>query len=114
RLRCRVPGRGGAARGVRPRGRRAGAIGGRPDPLHLHRPPPGLQLRRAPCAGVTMGLFSGLVTLPLAPVRGVAWVTGQAAEEVERQMYDPARVRAELLRLELDRESGLIGEEEYE
>ena len=61
-----------------------------------------------------MGLFSGLVTLPLAPVRGVAWVTGQVAEEVERQMYDPARVRAELLRLELDRESGLIGEEEYE
>jgi hypothetical protein len=61
-----------------------------------------------------MGLFTALVTLPLAPVRGVAWVTGQVAEEVERQLYDPARVRAELLRLEVDHESGLIGEEEYE
>lgn len=61
-----------------------------------------------------MGLFSALVTLPLAPVRGVAWVTGQVADEVERQLYDPARVRAELLRLELDHDSGLVGAEEYE
>jgi gas vesicle protein GvpG len=61
-----------------------------------------------------MGLFSALLTLPLAPVRGVAWVTEQVADEVERQAYDPARVRAELLRLELDRDSGLIGEREYE
>jgi hypothetical protein len=63
---------------------------------------------------VTVGLFTALVTLPLAPLRGVAWVTEQVADEVERQMYDPARVRAELLRLELDHESGLIGKEEYE
>jgi hypothetical protein len=63
---------------------------------------------------VTVGLFSALLTLPLAPVRGVAWVTGQVADEVERQMYDPARVRAELLRLELDRDAGLIGKQEYE
>jgi hypothetical protein len=61
-----------------------------------------------------MGLFTGLLTLPLAPVRGVAWVTGQVADEVERQMYDPARLRSELLRLELDRESGLVSDEEYE
>ncbi len=61
-----------------------------------------------------MGLFSALVTLPLAPLRGVAWVTGQVAEEAERQLYDPARLRAEMLRLELDHESGLVGEDEYE
>jgi hypothetical protein len=63
---------------------------------------------------VIVGLFSALVTLPLAPLRGVTWVTGQVAEEVERQLYDPARVRAELLRLELDHESGLVGDKEYE
>jgi hypothetical protein len=63
---------------------------------------------------VTVGLFSALITLPLAPVRGVAWVTGQVADEVERQLYDPARVRSELLRLELDHDSGLVGDEEYE
>jgi hypothetical protein len=61
-----------------------------------------------------MGLFSALVTLPLAPVRGVAWVTGQVADEVERQLYDPARLRSELLSLELDHESGALGDEEYE
>jgi len=61
-----------------------------------------------------MGLFSALVTLPLAPLRGVTWVTGQVADEVERQLYDPSRVRAELLRLELDHDEGLVGEEEYE
>jgi len=61
-----------------------------------------------------VGLFSALVTLPLAPVRGVAWVTGQVADEVERQMYDPSRLRAELLRLELDHDEGLVGDEEYE
>jgi len=61
-----------------------------------------------------MGLFTALATLPLAPLRGVAWVTEQVAEEVERQMYDPARVRAELLRLEIDRDSGLVDDKEYE
>jgi hypothetical protein len=61
-----------------------------------------------------MGIFTALVTLPLAPLRGVAWVTEQVADEVERQMYDPARVRGELLRLEIDRDTGLIDDEEYE
>jgi hypothetical protein len=63
---------------------------------------------------VTVGLFTSLFTLPLAPVRGVAWVAEQVAEEVERDMYDPARLRSELLRLELDHDAGLVGDREYE
>jgi hypothetical protein len=63
---------------------------------------------------VTVGLFTSLITLPLAPVRGVAWVAGQVADEVDREMYDPARLRADLLRLEVDHDGGLIGDREYE
>src|SRR5438270_13649167 len=59
-----------------------------------------------------MGLFTGLLTLPLAPVRGVMWVAEQVTEEAERQLYDEDRIRAELLQLELDAEEGKIDEEE--
>ncbi len=59
-----------------------------------------------------MGLFTGLLTLPLAPVRGVAWVAEQVAEEVDRELYDEDRIRSQLLQLELEAEEGLIGEEE--
>ena len=61
-----------------------------------------------------MGLFTGLLTLPLAPVRGVAWVTEQVAAEVDRQLYDEDRIRAELLQLELDAEEGRLPERERE
>jgi Gas vesicle protein G len=59
-----------------------------------------------------MGLFTGLLTLPLAPVRGVVWVAEQVADEAERQMYDENRIRAELMQVELDAEDGLIDEQE--
>jgi SOS response regulatory protein OraA/RecX len=61
-----------------------------------------------------VGLFSSLALLPLAPVRGAAWVAQQVAEEAERQLYDESRIRRELLQLELDRDVGLISEEEKE
>ena len=59
-----------------------------------------------------MGLFSALVTLPLAPVRGAVWITEQVAEEADRQMFDEGRIRGELLQLELDHDEGRIGDEE--
>jgi hypothetical protein len=59
-----------------------------------------------------VGLFTGLLTLPLAPVRGVVWVAEQVADEAERQMYDEDRIRSELLQLELEFDDGLIDEEE--
>ena len=60
-----------------------------------------------------MGIFTGLVTLPLAPVRGAAWVVQQVAEEAERQLYDESSLRRELLQLELDHDAGLLTEESY-
>jgi Gas vesicle protein G len=59
-----------------------------------------------------MGLFTGLLTLPLAPVRGVTWVAGQIMDEAERQLYDQDSIRRELLQLELDHEDGKIDEQE--
>jgi hypothetical protein len=61
-----------------------------------------------------MGLFTALLTLPLAPVRGVVWVTEQVAEEVDRQLYDEANIRRELLVLELEYEDGKIDDQERE
>lgn len=59
-----------------------------------------------------MGFFTGLLTLPLAPVRGAAWVVEQVADEVDRQLYDEGNIRRELLQLELDYEDGNIDEAE--
>lgn len=61
-----------------------------------------------------MGLVSGLLTLPLAPVRGVVWVAGLLCEEAEREFRDPARLRAELAEIERAREAGEIGQDEAE
>jgi len=61
-----------------------------------------------------MGLISGLLTLPLAPVRGTAWVAEQVLEEAERQHYDPARIRRELEDVEERRRSGELTDEQLE
>jgi hypothetical protein len=61
-----------------------------------------------------VGLFTGLLTLPLAPVRGVAWVAGQLAEEADRQLYDENAIRRELIQLELDADEGLVDPEQIE
>ena len=59
-----------------------------------------------------MGLLKELALLPLAPVRGTAWVAEQLAEEADRQLYDENRIKREFVQLELDQEDGLIGEQE--
>ena len=61
-----------------------------------------------------MGLITGLLTLPLAPVRGVAWVAEQVAEEAEREMNDDTRIRRRLALLQFELEEGRIDEDEYE
>ena len=61
-----------------------------------------------------MGLITGLLTLPLAPVRGVMWVGEQIAEEAERELDEQRSVRRALAQLEADLEMGRIGEDEFE
>jgi len=59
-----------------------------------------------------VGLVTGLLLLPLAPVRGVVWLAEQVLEQAEDQFYDPARIRAQLDRVEEARRSGELAEEE--
>jgi hypothetical protein len=61
-----------------------------------------------------VGLFTGLLTLPLAPARGVMWVLEQVVEEAERQMYDEQSIRRELLELELEFDEGKLDADERE
>jgi cytochrome c-type biogenesis protein CcmH/NrfG len=61
-----------------------------------------------------MGLLTGLLTLPLAPVRGTVWVAEQVQQEAERQYYDPAVIRRQLEDVEEMRSSGQITDEEAE
>ena len=61
-----------------------------------------------------MGIFSGLLTLPLAPVRGVVWVADQLVAEAERELYDEDRIRAELMQLEFEAEEGELSESEVQ
>jgi hypothetical protein len=61
-----------------------------------------------------MGIVTGLLTLPLAPVRGVAWVAETIAAEAERELHGNAEtLRRELTELQRDRAFGQIDDDEY-
>ena len=59
-----------------------------------------------------MGLISGLLTLPLSPVRGVFWVADQVKEEAERQWSSPAAIQEALNDVEAQREAGQLSDAE--
>lgn len=61
-----------------------------------------------------MGLVTGLLTLPLAPVRGVIWVVERVKDEAEEKYYDPGPVEQELAALERELLAGRIDEETFE
>ncbi|MFC9342536.1 gas vesicle protein GvpG [Streptomyces sp. NPDC057020] len=61
-----------------------------------------------------MGLLTSLLTLPLAPVRGVTWVAQRVLDKAEEEYYDPAPVWRELSELEDRLVRGEIDEETFE
>lgn len=61
-----------------------------------------------------MGLLSGLLTLPLAPVRGTAWIAEQIAAQAERELGDETTLRRRLAEAEREFELGALNLEEYE
>ncbi|WP_406835960.1 gas vesicle protein GvpG [Streptomyces sp. AHU1] len=61
-----------------------------------------------------MGLLTQLATLPLAPVRGVAWVMDRVLEAAEEEYYDPGPIRAQLAQLEKQLVAGEIDEETFD
>ena len=61
-----------------------------------------------------MGLLTGLVTLPLAPVRGTIWLAEQLAEVAARELDDETAIRRQLAEAERELGSGALTIEEYE
>jgi hypothetical protein len=59
-----------------------------------------------------MGFFTELLLLPLAPVRGVAWVGQKITDQVDHQMNDPAVIRAQIDDLDAAFDRGEITEAE--
>jgi len=61
-----------------------------------------------------MGLLTGLLTLPLAPVRGTIWIAEQIAIQAERELGDEKALRRRLAEAEREFELGALTREEYE
>jgi hypothetical protein len=60
-----------------------------------------------------MGVISALLTLPLAPVRGVGWVAEVLAEEAERELEALASPERALADLEAAHAAGELTDEEF-
>ena len=60
-----------------------------------------------------MGLLTGLLTLPLAPVRGTVWIADRLREQAERERDGTVAVRRELADLEIRHDLGEIDDDEY-
>ncbi|MBF6163516.1 gas vesicle protein GvpG [Streptomyces gardneri] len=59
-----------------------------------------------------MGLLSSILSLPVAPVRGVIWLGELIQDQVEQQMHDPATMRRELEEIDAAAAAGQLSEEE--
>ena len=58
-----------------------------------------------------MGLITGLLTLPLAPVRGTMWIGEQILEQADAELYDDGIIQAQLMEIQAAREAGEIDEQ---
>jgi gas vesicle protein GvpG len=61
-----------------------------------------------------VGLITGLLTLPLAPVRGTVWLAERIEEQARTELYDESSIRAGLIELEEARETGELSPEEID
>jgi formamidopyrimidine-DNA glycosylase len=61
-----------------------------------------------------MGLLTGLLTLPLAPIRGTIWIAEQIAEQAALELDDERVIRRQLAEVELRYELGELTVEELD
>jgi hypothetical protein len=61
-----------------------------------------------------MGLLTGLVLLPLAPLRGTIWLAERLAAYAEEQLDDERAIRDLLLEAEAALEAGELSEDEFD
>jgi hypothetical protein len=61
-----------------------------------------------------MGLITGILTLPLAPVRGTVWLAEQLAEQARQELDEGRTIRRDLAEAERLHELGRLSDEELE
>ena len=61
-----------------------------------------------------MGFLTGLILLPLAPLRGTIWLAERLAEVAERELDSDTTLRRLLVEAEMAYDSGELSVEEYE
>ena len=61
-----------------------------------------------------MGIFTGLLLLPLAPLRGTIWLAEQLAAIAERELEDEQALRRLLIEAEAALDAGQLTLAEYE
>jgi uncharacterized membrane protein len=61
-----------------------------------------------------VGMITGLLTLPLAPVRGVVWVAELLADEAQRQLEEQESPQRALAELEAAYAAGEISNEDFD
>jgi len=59
-----------------------------------------------------MGLITGILTLPLAPVRGTIAIAEQIRRQAIAEFYDPASIRLQLKEVDRLRSTGDLSDEE--
>ena len=59
-----------------------------------------------------MGLITGLLGLPLAPLRGTIAVAEQIQRQAEEEFYDPVRIRKQIEEIDRQRAAGELSDEE--
>ena len=57
-----------------------------------------------------MGLISGLLKLPLAPVTGTVWIAEQIQAAAEAEYYDEGAIQEQLREIDAARAAGTIDE----
>ena len=55
-----------------------------------------------------MGLITGLLKLPLAPVTGTVWIAEQIQAAAEAEYYDEGAIQAQLREIDAARAAGTI------
>ena len=59
-----------------------------------------------------MGLISGILMLPLAPVTGTVWVAEKLLEQAEAEYYDEGAIQSKLRDIDAARTAGEITEDD--
>jgi hypothetical protein len=59
-----------------------------------------------------MGLISGILGLPLAPLKGVVAAAEQVRRRAEEEFYDPATIRRQIEQVDRMRAGGVLSDDE--